>query len=224
MAFGSLIGTFSAILGSITASTNATVIGGAKAVIVGDLVVGVLAEQTSVTVTGAFDNLGNTYTALQAGTDAGNSTGRAFYSRVSAAGNLGTVSFTCSASAHDVVAVGGIWSGPFLPSLLDKNPTQTTGDVVSPFQTPASGALAFSSEVIVGWIAASGVSSAYTAVSPMLLVADLASSNNVKSSLGYQVATATTTQTFGFNGAAPTDDVLGIMSFAQDVLMPQILM
>ena len=45
-------------------------------------------QQTSLTVTAVTDNLGNTYSATNAGSDNGNITGRAFYSRVTVPGTL----------------------------------------------------------------------------------------------------------------------------------------
>ena len=65
---------------------------GSVVVSIGDLIVAVIAQQTALTVTAVTDNLGNTYTAQNAGTLVSTTiSGRMFYSRVTVAGTLTTV-------------------------------------------------------------------------------------------------------------------------------------
>src|SRR5215211_5595091 len=105
MAFGDLKGTLVVNANSIT---NPIAAAGSVAVNIGDLVYAVFAEQLTVTVTTVSDNLGNTYTATAAGTDAGTSTGRAYWSRVTVAGTLTSVSAVATASGNNVAAIAGV--------------------------------------------------------------------------------------------------------------------
>ena len=76
MAFGGLKGT---LTGAGNSVTNPSVLSGSVSVAVGDLVFGVFGQQTALTATATItDNLGNTYAYQNAGTDAGNATGRPF--------------------------------------------------------------------------------------------------------------------------------------------------
>src|SRR5687767_1058080 len=123
MAFGDVLGTFSVAANSITNPTDAT---GTATVAVGDLVYCVLVQQTALTVTAVTDNLGNTYTATNAGNDAGAVTARAFYSRVTVGGSLTTLSAAATASANNVVFIGVAFQGPFIAPPIDANPANTT--------------------------------------------------------------------------------------------------
>jgi hypothetical protein len=206
-----LIGVLSVSAASITATTSAT---GSVAVLVGDLVYAVLAEQTSLTVTACADNLGNTYTAANAGTLSGTAvSGRAFYARVTVAGTLTSVNFTCTASAHDVVAIAAAIGGPVSTPLLDANPANTTADITSPFIGPATGTLATAQEIVMAFGAAN-YGTAWTATAPNLLAGDLASATNVKLAVGYQKvnSTASVTPTFASAGN-PANSVVGTTSF-----------
>lgn len=211
MAFGDLLGTLQAAANSITNPFNAT---GSVTVSVGDLVYCLVVEQTSLTVTGVTDNLGNTYTALNAGNDAGAVTARAFYSRVTTAGTLTSISAAATASANNVVHIAAAFEGPFdSTSPLDANPANGTTDVTSPFSCPATGTLAQADELVVAWVAANH-STAYTADSPMTEQVELASQTVIKGNIASKVVAATTTTTPSFTSAAnPTQIVLGTSSF-----------
>jgi hypothetical protein len=89
MAFGDHKGSLTASVASVTNPTNLT---GSVLVAVADLIFVCFSQQTALTATAASDNLGNSYTAVNAGTDAGNATIRCFYSLVTAAGTLTQVS------------------------------------------------------------------------------------------------------------------------------------
>src|SRR5688572_1928328 len=135
MAFGDVKGTFTANAVSIT---NPFVAAGSVAVVVGDLIFAVINQQTALTATACADNLGNTYTATNAGVDSGTSTGRAFYSRVTVAGTITFVRFTTTASANNVTGVAVSFEGPFTSPPIDANPANVS-DVASPFTGPATG-------------------------------------------------------------------------------------
>lgn len=96
--------------GSILASNDLT---GSNTVSVGDLVLVCFSQQTGLTATGVTDNLGNTYTPANAGTDSGTNTGRFFYSRVTVAGSLTTVTVAATGSANDFSGCAVAIEGPF---------------------------------------------------------------------------------------------------------------
>lgn len=214
MAFGGLKGTLVGAANSITNPIDAT---GSVVVAVGDLVFGVIGEQTSLTAGTVTDNLGNTYAATQAGTDAGTSTGRAYYSRVTVAGTLTAVHFAATASTDNVAVVAAVIEGPFVTSPLDANPTNITSDITSPFTCPATGTLAQASEVVMAWGVATG-STVWAATSPNLLATQQATQSVLHTVVGYQAVAATTTVSPAFTAASnPTDAVLGTASFKQDL-------
>jgi hypothetical protein len=212
---GDLIGTLQANNNSIPASFSAT---GSVAVEVGDLIVSVVCQQTNLTVTGVTDNLGNTYTAQNAGTDAGNVTGRVYYSIATNAGTLTSVTAACSSSTNDGVHIVGVWKGKF--SAIDVNIANTTGDVSSPYSCPATGTLAQAAELVVSWgVASYGTS--WSASSPMLMALQLANSTTIKAALAAKVVSATTTTTPAFTAASnPGQAVLGTLSFKMDLTQP----
>ncbi len=213
MAFGALRGTLSGAANSITNPFSAT---GSVAVVRGDLIFAVLGEQTSVTVTAVTDNLGNTYTATQVGTDAGTSTGRAFYSRVTVPGTLTSVDAAATGSADNVAFFVAVIEGPVIASPLDANPTNITSDTTSPFTCPATGTLAQANEIVMSWAVATG-STVWAATSPNLLAGQLATQAVLHTVVGYQAVTATTTVSPEFTaGSNPTDAVLGTASFKRD--------
>src|SRR5262245_26610676 len=148
MAFGALKGTLTGDGTSITASNALT---GSVAVVVGDLVIVDISEQSLVTATGVTDNLGNTYQPQNAGTLSSSASGRMFYAYVTAAGTLTTVTVAATASAHDYSGSVAVFEGPFdSVQLLDASPANNT-DASSPFTCPASGTLTMQPELVVGW-------------------------------------------------------------------------
>src|SRR5258707_148904 len=106
MAFGDVRGTLNGAGVSTTNPSDAT---GSVSVSVGDLIVAVFGEQVALGVTAATDNLGNTYTAQNAGTDSGASTGRMFYSRATVAGTLTAVHFAVPATTNNFSCVAAVY-------------------------------------------------------------------------------------------------------------------
>lgn len=164
-AFGDLIGTLAGSGVSVTDPSDAT---GSVVVAVGDLIVAQFAEENDLTVTAVTDNLSNTYTAQNAGTDAGAVTGRVFYSRATNAGTLTAVHFDTTASNNNWAAVAAVFAGDFASPPIDANASNSTSDVTSPFTCPATGTLAQADELIVAWGVANQTD-AWAATSPNLL-------------------------------------------------------
>ena len=214
MAFGTLSGTLGVNAVSIA---NPFVATGSVVVAVGDLVVAALSQQTDLTATTCSDNLGNTYTAQNVGTDAGTATGKAWWSRVTVAGTLTSVSAVTTASTDNAAFMVGVWQGRFSSSPLDANPANLSNDTTTPFSCPTTGTLAQASELVVGWIGSSGSSTAFTATSPNLLAGQQISSTVATAVIGYQVVSATTAVAPAFATSVPSSNVLGTMSFKQDL-------
>ncbi len=194
MAFGALKGTLTVSLASITNPTSAV---GSVSVSVGDLVFAVLNQQTALTVTAWADNLGNTYTPLNAGNDVGAITGRAAWARVTTAGTLTSVDATCTASANDVNHVVAVIEGPFATSPLDANPANGTTDVTTPYVCPATGTLAQASEVVMCFVCR-GTTTVMNADSPNLKAIQATEGTQASVTIGYQTVAATTTVSPGF--------------------------
>jgi hypothetical protein len=225
MAFGDLKGT---LTGNANSITNPAPITGSVSVSVGDLIVAVCGQQTNLTVTACADNLGNSYTAQNAGTDAGLVTGRMFYSRATGAGTLTTINFTTTASTNDFAGFGGVFEGNFTDPPIDANPANITTDITSPFTCPATGTLSQANELVVCWGCANQ-NTVWAATSPLLLAGNVNNSNTVKVAIGRKVVAATTTTSPEFTAAAnPTQNILGTASFKQgavlDVLMGQAML
>lgn len=206
---GVSIGASNAI--SINAGTGVTVRPG-------DLVVALMCEQTANTASGTTDNLGNTYTAQNAGT-LSTVGGRMFYSRVTVGGTLTTVTIAATGSNDDFSCVAAAFSNGFDSPPIDANPANTTGDITSPFNGPASGALAQALELVVGW-SANNANATWTSSAPWTTAIQVAQTNT-HAALQYQDVSATTTQTPAFTGTVPTANVMGTASFKQTVPMGQ---
>jgi hypothetical protein len=207
---GTAKGVLTANAVSITNPFSAT---GSVAVSIGDVVVAVLSEQTSLTVTTVSDNLGNSYTAQNAGTDAGNVTGRAYWFRITSAGTLTSVDATTTGSTDNVVFTAVVYQGPFDPSPLDANPGNASNALTSPFSCPASGALAAQYQMIVAWMSTT-TAAAYSATAPLVLDSDQASSTVAHVVIGSMVVSSTASVTPVFSaGSNPAADVLGTLSF-----------
>lgn len=215
--FGDLTGTLQANANSITNPFAAT---GSVAVSVGDLVVSLLVEQTNLTETGVTDNLGNSYTAQNAGTDAGAVTARLHYSIVTVAGTLTQVRAAATASSDDAVHIAAVFKGPF--TAIDANVANITSDITTPFTCPSSGTLVQAAELVIGWGAANQ-STTWTATSPNTLALQLANSTTIKGIIGYQTVAATTAVAPVFarsGGSNPTQAILGTLSFKKDLTQP----
>lgn len=215
MAFGALLDTGFTSLTSITNPTDVTSGGGLSvSVAVGDLVIGVFGEQTDLTVTGVTDNLGNTYTASNAGTDAGSSTGRMFYSFVTVAGTLNTVHFACTADVLDAIAAVAVFAGPFASTSLDANPANSTADLTSPHSCPVTGTLAQAIELVVSWGCSSATSVDGVGTGTLAIAAGGA--GNQRCAIVYTVTAATTSVAHTITSTTnPSAIVLGTSSFKQ---------
>lgn len=218
MAFGDLLSPqLSGAANSITNPFSAT--GAGTTVAVGDLIVAVLGEQTSLTVTACGDNLhgASTYTAVNAGTDGTSITGRCFYKVVTTAGSLTSVNFVTTASADNVAAVAAAFTGPFTSSPLDAAPANNNNtDNASPFTCPATGTLAQATELVIAWM--TGQSNAtWLATSPLLKAVQVVSQSVADTILGYKVVSSTTTTSPEFTGTNPTASVQGTASFKADL-------
>jgi hypothetical protein len=212
MAAGDLRGAIFTALGSITATSVA---GGSVAVSVDDLIFVTFGEQTSLTVTGLNDNLGTgTYTATNAGTDAGNITGRSFYKRVLNAANLTVVNITATPSSDDFGIVVAVFQGPFHPAPLDANPTNTTVGTSNPIQCPPTGTTAQAQELIVAWLCVNTQAN-YTSISPLNIAAIATlGGGNALAAVGYNTVTAINTYQSSFTtSSAPAQIVKGANSF-----------
>jgi len=213
MAFGDLLGTLGGNASSIGATNDLT---GSVAVDIGDLVYVLFGQQTNLTATGATDDLGNTYTPTNAGTDPGTGTGRAFWSRVTVAGTLTTITVAATASSNDWAAGAAVIEGPFAESPLDANPANLT-DSSSPYTCPATGTLAQADEVVMAGMTDAGLGVAtIAATSPNLLAIRRANSTNIVAAIGHQTVSATTSVAPEFTGSSLIGAALFTSSFMKE--------
>lgn len=213
MAQGDLKGTLN---GGTTSTTGPITATGSVAVSVGDLVVAVVTEFGTLTANTVTDNLGHTYTAQNAGTNSGNTNGRAYYKIITTAGTLTTVSCTVTDSGQDwamsVAVLEGSYSG------IGANPANGT-DGATPFDCPSSGVLPQATGTVIGWAAIVRGQTNTAATSPNLLAVNKASASNAVGScsvaVGYQTTSATTAVAPQFTNASGTinSGVQGTMSF-----------
>lgn len=218
MAFGALKGTLRGFAASITNPFSAT---GSVAVSVGDLIVGVLAQQTALTITAMGDNLhgASTYTSQNVGNDDGNATGRMFYIRVTTAGTLTSVNAVTTASTNDVAFIAAVFEGPFTAPPIDRNPANNAGDITIPHACPPSGTLAQADELVIGWCSLTGTTEVSTADSPFNDAGEVTAAGlTIHANIAYLLVSATTTLTPSFSQAtdAASSNVLGTASFKKD--------
>jgi hypothetical protein len=212
MAFGDLKGT---LQGGATSVTNPLVAAGSVSVAVGDLIFGGRFEQTALTATTCTDNLGNTYTAVNAGSDAGTTTARCFYSRATVAGTLTAVNFAGTASANNGVVLAAVIEGPFATPPIDANPANVINDNTTPFTGPATGTLAQAIEVVMCAIAHTG-NVTLTGSGSNTKTHQLNTATILTAALGRQVTAATTSvQPAWTSSGATTDSVYVTASFKQ---------
>jgi hypothetical protein len=213
MAFGGLKGTLTNSAGSITNPFSAT---GSVSVSVGDLVVALLAQQTNLTISAVTDNLGHTYTDQNAGSDAGATTMRMFYVRVTTAGTLTSIDATCTASTNNVTFPCAVFEGPFAAPPIDANIANAVNtDVTSPFTCPSTGTLSQASELVIALMTRNSTG-AILATSPNLLAIN-ETGQVPPSAIGYQVVSATTAVAPEFTcpSGDPTQSILGTCSFKE---------
>lgn len=184
------------------------------AVTSGDLIIAVIAQQVGLTTTAVTDNLGNTYTAQNTGTDAGIITGRMFYSIVSNAGTLNAVNFDTTSSSNDVHAAVAVYDGPF--GAIDQNPANISGNTTNPIPCPASGTLSDPFDLVVSWIAAQHDDACPSSMGGGgTLAISTGGTGGARVAIGAQVPAATTsiTHTFTFPNTNPGATVTGTASF-----------
>lgn len=212
MAFGDVLGSGTLALGTIT-TANAIPAAVNFAVAVGDLIFVAAGRQTSALGSpNVTDNLGNTYTILKADQDFGTFAGAFFYSRVTVAGTLTTVTVNIAAgSTNDGAFAFAGYAGPFVVSPLDADPAYVTADVSSPFTTSLTGTLAQADELIVSGVLIAG-STSWTASAPMSRDAQVASSTNIGVKIGHWVVSATTSVQANWTGS-DVGKAIGIWSF-----------
>ncbi len=190
---------------------------GSVSVSVGDLVFVNYAIRGAVTVT-VTDNLGNTYYALAA---PGSGTGRAygFYSIVTSAGTLTTVTGAHTSSSLDAAIIVAVFEGPFYgyPTGLDKNPS-AVADSTSPFTGAQTGTLSYSDELVIGWMAQGNgaAGGSYGANNSFTVHGDATTgtgTNTCSGAICYLKVSATTTRTPEFTNATSTSGSIGTASF-----------
>jgi len=194
MAFGGLRGTLTGFGTSIVTPETAD---GSVAVSLQDLIVVFVAEAAANTVTTVTDNLGQTYTAINAGTLS--SVGfRGYYRYVTVAGTLTQVSCTMTSSSNDHAISVAVFEGPFTSTPLDRAPANTT-DAATPYTCAATTVLSQANELIVAGLGLIRCQTA-TATAPNTLALNTLSAaantnNAVSSTIGRQVVAATTSVT-----------------------------
>ena len=211
MAFGApRAGTFS---GQNASTPNNFAISGSQAVTVGDLIAAIFACENILTPTTCTDNLGNTYTKGSTANSGGFIAHCLFWSRATVGGTLTTLTFNSTSATDNCVAVAAVFEGLFDPSALDANPGNTTGDLSSPFNGPATGVLSQADELAVVCFSSNSGGATYSATSPLTKLIQFASSTNITAMLSYQVVAATTSITPAITGTNPTACSTGISTF-----------
>jgi len=218
VAFGGLRGTLTGFGTSIVTPETAD---GSVAVSIQDLIVVMVAEAAANTVTTVTDNLGQTYTAINAGTLS--SVGlRGYYRYVTVAGTLTQVSCVMTSSSNDHAISVAVYEGPFTSTPLDRAPANTV-DAATPYTCAATTVLSQANELIVAGLGLIRCQTA-TATSPNTLAINTlsaaANTNNACSStIGYQVVAATTSVTpvFASSGTI-TGGVQIVATFRQGVI------
>ena len=212
MAFGDIRGSKTGNATSVTAS-NACATGTNIVVVVGDLIVAAFAEQAAMTVSACTDNLGNTYTALGAGADAGTVTGRGFYTRVTVAGSISQLTFTATASSNNYACAASVFEGPFAVNPLDAQPAVILNDNTTPYTCPATGTLAQADEKIVNVIVHNG-NPLFTATAPNISAIQIATASVLRLGIGHQTVTSTASVTPAWTSSAtPTASGYNTVSF-----------
>ena len=226
MAFGDNKGVLQGNAASVPAAPAInTVLSGSAAVNIGDLVVAVFSVQSTTVgvVLGATatDNLGHTYAALNAGTDAGVLELRAYWTRITSAGTITAITGSAGAgSGNNWCGVAGIYEGPFDTSPLDANPANVANDTTSPFTATSTGTLAQAAELAVCFFAKNG-SGTWAAQSPLLKDNEQPTASIQSCGIGHQVTAATTAIAPAWTGTATTD-VIGVATFRRDPLQVEV--
>lgn len=220
---GDVFGTLNNSTAAVGTTLSAT---GSITVAVGDLIIAVYVENVGSAsgFTSMADNLSNTYTAQNAGgSGSAVAGGKMYYSRVTNAGTLTTVTSTQTASGNHAALAVAVITGPFVVSPIDVNPANTS-DTASPWTCPATGTLSQANETVVCWgsrAPAGSQTGAWTATSPLLLAvqtSNVFSSFNINVAIGTKVVTATTTTTPQFTSGTSANALTGLASFKFSVV------
>jgi hypothetical protein len=184
-------------------------------VVAGDAVVAMSSEQGAApTVTAVTDNLGNTYTIVDAdGHTISTTSMTQWQSIITVPGTITSISFDTTASANDIGLKAAAYNGPF--SGLDAAPA-IRGDASSNFTSNASGTLAQASELAVTCIATTNVAGTLTANSPWTMAGSQAAGGVRTAAIAHQGVEATTSVTGSFAGT-DTNSAVGVMTFARSV-------
>jgi hypothetical protein len=198
--------------GGAASITNPIVASGSVALEKGDLIIAVLGEQTALTVTAVTDNLGNSYTAQNAGTDAGTVSGRMFRAIAAARGTLTSVSFAATASADDASCVAAVFRGPF--ENIDINAANVTNDTTNPLSSNSTGTLSTGRQLAVGWIAGAFSTSGLDTASGFSVAASQRQSTAIETMISYKVVSDNSALTADFTGAGTIgNNVIGVATF-----------
>lgn len=204
-----LVGQMAVGLASIT---NPIVVTGSIAVAVGDAITVIVAEQGAApTASAVTDDLGNTYSAVNAG---GTNTvsGRAFYSIATNAGTLTTVNIAATASSNDAAADVCVFAGPF--SGIDASPA-IRSDSSTPITGNATGTLAQADEIVVGLVATASNATTIDGTPPWILAGTPAATGIRRAATVYQDVSATTSVTPSFAFGVSSTAVVQTVSFSR---------
>lgn len=205
--------------GSGSSTPNPCSATGSVSVAVGDLIWVTIGHRGSLVDDTVSDNLGHSYTAQNAGSDAGNATGRAYWVIATNAGTLTQVDVAVTATSNDDFSVAvDVYEGPYDGTPLDASPTNVTNDITTPFASPSSGTLAQADELVISWITATNgrdmsVNSPFT-LGQTVKSGSEGGANTVCAAIARQVVSATTPVSCEWTaGGAPGADVIGLASF-----------
>ena len=217
MAFGDIKGTKTGSGTSVVAAP-ACATGTNFAVVAGDLIVALMAEQIGKTVTGVTDNLGNTYTAFGAGISSGAVlSGRAFWTRVTNAGTISALTFAATASSNNYVVLAVGFEGPFQVSPLDAQPAGIIDDNTTPYTCPTTGVLKQAEEKVICALVHNG-NPTLTATAPNLLAVQLNTASVLKAAIGHQTTTTSNSVLPSWTSSAtPTASVYDTVTFKRAV-------
>jgi hypothetical protein len=183
--------------------TNPIPVTGSIAVAINDVITVMTCEQTATgTVTAVTDNLGNSYTAINAGLFNSTAYGRGFYSVATVAGTLTTVNVAATASTNDSAVDVCVFNGPF--STVDATPAAKT-DNASTMTGTATGTLAQASELVVGMMASTSTGATIGAFTNWTLCGTPAATGLRRASTIYQNVSATTSVTPAFTTSNTSD-------------------
>lgn len=217
MAFGSLITNGTGSLTGITlGASNVIPINGGTGVTVkrADMYVVLICEQGGPSATSTTNSLGGGGVFTNTGTFSNGVSGRVAHGTLPP-GTITSVTVNCTINSpnNDFSMVAAVFEGPFrLGAVIDKNVANTTGDLTSPFDGPATGTLTYPDDLVIGWSANNNIQ---TWSGSNLAVAVQASQTNTHAVLGYLAASSTASIAPRFTTASgvPTANVMGTTTY-----------